>query len=53
MGKQGADLCSSSLSQLFVTTYFGERRWQDYLDELRELDIVRAVASVMRVEGTS
>jgi 2-aminoadipate transaminase len=34
MGKQGADLCSASLSQLFVTTYFEERRWQDYLDEL-------------------
>jgi 2-aminoadipate transaminase len=37
MGKQGADLCSSSLSQLFVTTYFAERRWQDYLGELRDL----------------
>ncbi|MFL5847216.1 MAG: PLP-dependent aminotransferase family protein [Solirubrobacteraceae bacterium] len=37
MGKQGADLCSASLSQLFVTTYFAERRWQDYLDELRDL----------------
>ncbi|MCW2991200.1 MAG: putative transcriptional regulator, GntR family [Solirubrobacterales bacterium] len=37
MGKQGADLCSASLSQLFVATYFAERRWQDYLDELREL----------------
>jgi len=37
MGKQGADLCSASLSQLFVTTYFAERRWEDYLGELREL----------------
>ncbi|MEJ7783228.1 MAG: PLP-dependent aminotransferase family protein [Solirubrobacteraceae bacterium] len=37
MGKQGADLCSSSLSQLFVTTYFAERRWEDYLGELRDL----------------
>src|SRR3954454_13646658 len=37
LGKQGADLCSSSLSQLFVTTYFAERRWEDYLVELREL----------------
>jgi 2-aminoadipate transaminase len=45
MGKQGVDLCSSSLSQLFVTTYFAERRWQDYLDELRE--IYRARRDVM------
>src|SRR3954447_18449231 len=37
LGKQGADLCSSSLSQLFVTTYFAERRWDDYLAELRDL----------------
>src|SRR4051795_6719159 len=37
LGKQGADLCSSSLSQLFVATYFAERRWEDYLAELREL----------------
>lgn len=37
LGKQGADLCSSSLSQLFVTTYFAERRWEDYLAELRDL----------------
>jgi 2-aminoadipate transaminase len=37
MGKQGADLCSSSLSQLLVTTYFAERRWEDYLTELRDL----------------
>jgi 2-aminoadipate transaminase len=37
LGKQGADLCSSSMSQLFVATYFEERRWQDYLEELKEL----------------
>jgi 2-aminoadipate transaminase len=37
MGKQGADLCSASLSQLFVTTYFAERHWEDYLAELRDL----------------
>jgi len=37
LGKQGADLCSSSMSQLFVATYFAERRWEDYLAELRDL----------------
>src|SRR6476620_7889864 len=36
-GKQGVDLCTSSLSQLFVATYFAERRWQTYVDELRDL----------------
>lgn len=40
-GKQGVDLCTSSLSQLFVTTYFAERRWQDYVDELRLLYLGR------------
>jgi 2-aminoadipate transaminase len=37
MGKQGVDLCSSSLSQLFVATYFAERRWEDYVGELRDI----------------
>lgn len=45
MGKQGVDLCSASLSQLFVTTYFAERRWEDYLGELR--DIYRRRRDVM------
>src|SRR4051795_618121 len=31
LGKQGADLCSSSLSQLFVATYFAEGHWEDYI----------------------
>jgi len=34
LGKQGADLCSSAFSQLFVTTYFEHDRWQDYLGSL-------------------
>ncbi len=37
LGKQGVDLCSSSLSQLFVSTYFAERNWEDYLADLREI----------------
>jgi 2-aminoadipate transaminase len=37
MGKQSADLCSSSLTQHFVSAYFAEGRWQDYLRSLREL----------------
>ncbi len=34
LGKQGADLCSSSLSQAFVAAYFREADWRAYLDSL-------------------
>jgi 2-aminoadipate transaminase len=34
VGKQGVDLCSSSMTQLFVAAYFESGRWQDYLDSL-------------------
>jgi 2-aminoadipate transaminase len=37
LGKQASDLCSSSLSQLFVASYFEHDRWQDYVASLREL----------------
>ncbi|MGZ4268672.1 MAG: aminotransferase-like domain-containing protein [Solirubrobacteraceae bacterium] len=37
MGKQASDLCSSSLSQLFVARYFTEGRWEAYLGSLRAL----------------
>jgi 2-aminoadipate transaminase len=37
LGKQGADLCSSSLSQHFVAAYFAQRDWRAYLDKLRLL----------------
>jgi 2-aminoadipate transaminase len=37
MGKQGADLCSSSLAQHFVAAYFAEGRWEPYLESLRRL----------------
>jgi 2-aminoadipate transaminase len=36
-GKQGTDLCSSSLSQLFVATYFDAGDWEGYVASLREL----------------
>jgi 2-aminoadipate transaminase len=34
LGKQAADLCSSSLSQAFVGAYFADADWREYLDEL-------------------
>jgi 2-aminoadipate transaminase len=37
LGKQGADLCSSTLSQHFVVEYFAQRNWRDLLAALREL----------------
>jgi 2-aminoadipate transaminase len=37
LGKQGADLCSSSLAQHFVAAYFAQRDWSAYLDKLRVL----------------
>ncbi|MDX6649531.1 MAG: 2-aminoadipate transaminase [Solirubrobacteraceae bacterium] len=37
IGKQSADLCSSSMSQCFVAAYFESGRWEDYLGSLREI----------------
>jgi 2-aminoadipate transaminase len=37
LGKQGVDLCSSSMTQLFVAEYFADGRWMDYVASLREL----------------
>jgi 2-aminoadipate transaminase len=36
MGKQAADLCSSTLSQLMVQAYFEEARWRDYVETVKE-----------------
>ncbi len=51
LGKQAADLCTSTLSQFFVREYFGEGRWLEYVDELRDVyrsrraAMLRALAS--------
>jgi 2-aminoadipate transaminase len=43
LGKQGADLCSSPVTQLFVAAYFAERgaddkpHWRTYVEQLKEL----------------
>src|ERR1700754_265669 len=37
LGKQGADLCSSTFAQHFVVEYFAQRNWRDLLDRLRKL----------------
>jgi 2-aminoadipate transaminase len=43
LGKQGSDLCSSPVTQMFVAAYFGERDahggpgWIEYVERLRDL----------------
>ena len=37
LGKQAADLCTSTLTQYFVREYFAEGRWREYVDDLREI----------------
>jgi 2-aminoadipate transaminase len=34
LGKQAADLCTSTLTQYFVAEYFAEGRWRQYVDDL-------------------
>jgi 2-aminoadipate transaminase len=37
IGKQAADLCSSSMTQHFVAAYFDDGRWQEYVRSLAEI----------------
>jgi 2-aminoadipate transaminase len=37
IGKQAADLCTSTVSQLLVHYYFESSRWRDYVDSLTEI----------------
>jgi len=37
LGKQGADLCSSTLGQHFVCAYFAQRDWRQLLERLQKL----------------
>ena len=37
LGKQAADLCTSTLSQLMVQSYFAEGIWREYVDSLNEI----------------
>ena len=36
LGKQSADLCSSSLTQYFVAAYFANGDWRDYINLVRD-----------------
>jgi 2-aminoadipate transaminase len=37
LGKQAADLCTSTLTQYFVREYFAEGRWRQYIADLTEI----------------
>src|SRR5436189_213939 len=37
LGKQAADLCTSTLSQLLVRAYFDEGIWREYIQSLNEI----------------
>jgi 2-aminoadipate transaminase len=37
LGKQAADLCTSTLSQYFVGEFFGEGRWQAYVGDVSRI----------------
>jgi 2-aminoadipate transaminase len=37
LGKQAADLCTSTLTQYFVREYFAEGHWRDYVGDLCEI----------------
>ncbi|HYX78422.1 MAG TPA: PLP-dependent aminotransferase family protein [Solirubrobacterales bacterium] len=37
LGKQATDLCTSTLAQYFALEYFGEDRWREYIDSLRDI----------------
>jgi 2-aminoadipate transaminase len=41
LGKQAADLCTSTLSQLMVQAYFEQGHWRDYVESLTEIYRVR------------
>jgi 2-aminoadipate transaminase len=45
LGKQAADLCTSTLTQYFVREYFAERRWLEYVGSL--IDIYRSRRDAM------
>src|SRR5919106_862747 len=50
LGKQAADLCTSTLTQYFVAEYFAEGRWRGYIDDLVEIYRTRRDAMLEALE---
>ena len=53
LGKQAADLCTSTLTQYFVREYFAEERWRSYVDDLIEIYRARRDAMLRPSSVTS
>jgi 2-aminoadipate transaminase len=51
LGKQAADLCTSTLSQLMVQAYFEQGHWRDYIDSLAALYRTRRDAMLDALEN--
>jgi 2-aminoadipate transaminase len=58
LGKQAADLCTSTLTQYFVREYFAEGRWREYVESLvgiyrrRRDAMLRALAEHLPAQAT-
>jgi 2-aminoadipate transaminase len=50
LGKQAADLCTSTLTQFFVREYFAEGRWLQYIGDLVEIYRARRDAMLESLE---
>jgi 2-aminoadipate transaminase len=50
LGKQAADLCTSTLTQYFVREYFSEGSWREYIDDLIEIYRARRDAMLEALE---
>ena len=50
LGKQAADLCTSTLTQYFVLEYFAEGRWREYIADLTEIYRARRDAMLEALE---
>jgi 2-aminoadipate transaminase len=50
LGKQAADLCTSTLTQYFVREYFAEGRWREYVADLVEIYRARRDAMLGALE---
>jgi 2-aminoadipate transaminase len=50
LGKQAADLCTSTLTQYFVREYFRDGRWQEYVSSLVEIYRSRRDAMLAALE---
>ncbi len=51
LGKQAADLCTSTLTQYFVLEYFAEGRWREYIGELAKIYRARRDAMLEALEA--